>query len=165
MKIFLDMDGVQADFFGTWAKYHRVMTYKETSEHDFERFSRMNHDHIRDFFANLPRLYDGAISTWLLDRNIPFTVLSAPLRNEGAEPSVIGKKMWLQKYLPDHVDTAIFNSKKYLYATDNGKPCLLIDDFGPYVKSWIEHGGIAIKHDSLEGTLAQLNTLYERHEI
>ena len=165
MNVYLDMDGVQVDFFGAWADYHRVSHYKETSEEHFERFSRKDPDHIRNFFSNLPKLHDGAIAQWLQDRNIPFTVLSAPLRNDGATPSVEGKKMWLDKNLPGYSQHAIFTRHKYTLAMTGNKPCLLIDDFGKYVEEWRQHGGVAIKHENLQDTLEQLNNLYERNQI
>ena len=74
-----------------------------------------------------------------------------------------GKKDWISKYLlPNPKNKDIFlplDGKKELWATNNGKPCVLIDDFTLYTKKWEENGGIAILHTSIRDTIQQLEEI------
>ena len=89
--LYLDMDGVQADFFGKWAKLHNVPTHKEVpnQEQAFEKFANSTPEKVYDFFRHLPPLPGGMkLVQWLRRHKIPFTVLSAPLRGPYADASI-----------------------------------------------------------------------------
>jgi hypothetical protein len=159
--LFLDMDGVQADFFGAWAKKHGVPTYKEIPrrEEDIEELAHSNAKRVYDFFKNLAPLQGGMrIIRWLHDNKIPFTVLSAPLRGPYASASVQGKKDWLDQYNPGTSQNAIFTSAKYKHVNDGGTVNVLVDDFGKYLNDWTNAGGIAVKHED-ENTQATIDAL------
>lgn len=87
------------------------------------------------------------VISWLRQNNIPYTVLSAPLRGPYKQASVQAKKDWLDKYHPGSSGSAIFTDQKYKHAMDGGRPNLLIDDYGKYLSAWATHGGIAVKHE------------------
>jgi hypothetical protein len=78
------------------------------------------------------------------------------------QASIKGKREWLDNYNPGTSSNAIFTSAKYKYATINGKPNVLVDDFGKYLKSWNDAGGIAVKHsdESTNHTIQQLEKIY-----
>lgn len=162
--LYLDQDGVQADFFGEWANLHRVPSYKHI--HDPERainqLAAGTDKEVYDFFRNLPPLAGGQkIIQWLRYHKIPFTVLSAPLRgNHG--PSIRGKLDWLDEHNPGASRTAIFTGEKYKYAVTDGKPNVLVDDYGRYLKAWQAAGGIPIKHEdeNTDHTIRELEKIY-----
>jgi hypothetical protein len=85
-------------------------------------------------------------------------VLSAPLRGPFAQYSIDGKKHWLDQYNPGTSGDAIFTSKKFKYAMQDGEPNVLVDDFGRYLNAWQEAGGIAVKHEDS-------NTAHTIHEL
>lgn len=148
--LYLDMDGVQADFFGSWAKKNKVQHYKQIKdqEQDIQKLANSSSEEVYDFFKNLAPLSGGQqIVSWLRKNKIPFTVLSAPLRGPYSDASIEAKKDWLNQYNPGTSDNAIFTSEKYKYATTNGQPNVLVDDFGKYLKAWSDAGGIAVKHE------------------
>jgi len=163
--LYLDMDGVQADFFDAWANLEGVKSYKEISnpEEAIVRLARSGPEKVYEFFKDLEPLQGGLkIIRWLHQHHIPFTVLSAPLRFEG-KASIKGKKEWLDKYNPGTSGNAIFTSAKYKYATDkDGNPNVLVDDYGKYLNAWRDHGGIAIKHEdgNTEHTIRELEKIY-----
>lgn len=166
--LYLDMDGVQADFFGAWADLHGVPHYKEIKDPEaaIVELASTGPENVYNFFRNLKPLRGGlAIIQWLHRNKIPFTVLSAPLRIEGPA-SVQGKKDWLDAHNPGASHGAIFTSKKYKYATNNGQPNVLVDDFGKYLTSWSDAGGIAVKHedDSTAKTIADLTKIYSQYK-
>ena len=83
--LYLDMDGVQADFFGAWAELEKVMHYKHITdpEEAILRLAKSGPRKVYEFFRDLDPLPGGQkIIAWLRYHQIPFTVLSAPLRME-----------------------------------------------------------------------------------
>lgn len=163
--LYLDMDGVQADFFGEWARHHNVPDYKDIPDREkaIDILAHSSPVQVYKFFHELPPLKGGVqLIRWLKSNKIPFTVLSAPLKGPYAQSSIKAKKDWLDQYNPGTSNKAIFTGDKYLYATKNGKPNVLVDDFGKYINAWREAGGIGIKHDdnSTADTIHQLEKIY-----
>lgn len=164
--LYLDMDGVQADFFGHWAKTHGVASYKDipNAEESMQELANSTPEQVYDFFRKLTPLTGGMrIVMWLKEHSIPYTVLSAPLRGPYSTSSVQAKKDWLDEYNPGTSDSAIFTSKKFNYATDKGIANVLVDDFGRYLDSWSAAGGIAVKHDDAHTahTINELEKIYK----
>lgn len=148
--VFLDMDGVQADFAGAVQEYigvsHEVA--KQKTEEEIEKLAHSSPEAVFDFFANLAQLPGGKkITDWLSNNNISYTILSAPLRGPYAEDSVKGKLAWLKKHTPNAVKGAIFKQDKHEHANDGGRPNILIDDYHKKIKAWNDAGGIAIQHE------------------
>lgn len=163
--LYLDMDGVQADFFGEWAKTHAVEKSDNVPhlKKAIDELAQSKPKKVFDFFANLDPLPGGQkIISWLKSNNIPFTVLSAPLRGPHSEFSILGKKVWLDKHLPGASKHAVFTGEKYLYATRNGFPNVLVDDYDKFLAPWIEKGGIGIKHsdETTDNTIQELTKIY-----
>lgn len=148
--LFLDMDGVQADFFGAWSKKSGVDHWKAigNKEAEIEELAHSSAKEVYDFFYDLEPLSGGMeVISWLKQNNIPYTVLSAPLRGPYKEASVKAKVDWLNKYHSGSAGNAIFTDKKYKHAMDGGRPNVLVDDFGKYLGAWAAAGGIAVKHE------------------
>lgn len=148
--LYLDMDGVQADFFGAWSNRSGVDHWKaiKDKEAEIEQLAHSTGDEVYNFFYELQPLKGGMeVIAWLRKHNIPYTVLSAPLRGPYKDASVQAKKDWLDKYHPGSSRSAIFTSEKYRHAMDGGRPNVLVDDFGKYLSAWDKAGGIAVKHE------------------
>jgi hypothetical protein len=165
--LYLDMDGVQADLFHAIAKRERVDHWDDIPDQDdaITRLSLKGPKEVYDLFRNLDPLPGGmAIVKWLRDNKIPFTVLSAPLRNE-PQASIEGKKDWLDQHNPGSSKTARFTKRKFQYAITNGVPNVLVDDFNYYLRSWADAGGIAVKHSdaTTDHTIKQLEKIYARY--
>ena len=163
--LYLDMDGVQADLFTEVAQRCGVKHWDDIPNHDevFTKLSLQGPEVAYELFRVLKPLPGGqVIVKWLHENNIPFTVLSAPLRNEG-DASVRAKRDWLDEYNPGTSQNAIFTKRKFQYAVTKGKPNVLVDDFNYYLNSWAEAGGIAVKHSdgSTDHTIMQLTKIYE----
>jgi len=163
--LYLDMDGVQADFFGAWANRHGLNHYKEIP-HPEDAINELAHsgpDQVYDFFHELQPLQGGMkIIQWLHQNKIPFTVLSAPLRGPYSKNSIEAKKDWLDKHNPGTSNNAIFTSAKYKYAKKDDEPNVLVDDFGKYLDAWDNAGGIAVKHEdsNTQHTINELEKIY-----
>lgn len=168
--LYLDMDGVQADFFGAWADRHGVSHWRaiQDKEGEIEELANSNPEQVYKFFRDLKPLKSGQqIIAWLNKHNIPYTVLSAPLRGPFADASKQAKKDWLDEHNPGTSQNAIFTSRKFQYAITDGVKNVLVDDFGPYIQKWTDAGGIPVKHedehevpDAAELTIKALEKIY-----
>jgi len=146
-KVFLDMDGVIADFTRGALEYVglSIPPFK-TLRWDFinqlglpvETFWRtLSH---KDFWANLPVLEDGRelyniIADVVGPGNI--VVLSSGI----VEGSCDGKRLWLRRHFPLLEKTAVFGSVKDQLAA----PCkILVDDHQANIDAFRAAGGRAI---------------------
>ena len=165
--LFLDMDGVQADFFTAWARLFGKEQYKDIGDRAQREVSiadinSRGPEFVEAFFTNLPVL-PGAqtLIKFLRDNKIDYTILSAPLRGN-EEASIRGKLAWLDRHHPGSSATAIFTGEKQRYATTNGKPNVLVDDFKKYVNAWTADGGIAVLYrwNNVGSAIDQLRDIY-----
>ena len=171
--LYLDMDGVQADFFGAWADRLGVDHWKAITdkEKEINMLAHSSAKEVYDFFRNLKPLKSGLeIIAWLKQNKIPFTVLSAPLRGPFADASKKAKRDWLDQYNPGTSNNAIFTSAKYKYAKNGDTANVLVDDFGPYIQHWTNAGGIPVKHDEEfenqntgQDTIEKLQKIYSKY--
>lgn len=164
--LYLDMDGVQCDFFGAWAAHHQVSSYKEITDPEAAILALGNAgpDGVYSFFRNLKPLPGGQeIIQWLRTHDVPFTVLSAPLRIFGDE-SIQAKRDWLDEHNPGTSTSALFDANKAKYARSDDKPNVLVDDFGRYIDAWSKAKGIAIHHEdtNTHATIKALELIYNK---
>lgn len=166
--LYLDMDGVQADFFTAWAKAFGKNRYKEIGdrparEASIDLLNQRGPEFIEEFFASLPVLPGGLrLVRWLRANGIPFTVLSAPLRGNH-DASIAGKRQWLNRHNPGTADTAIFTGMKERFANRNGVPAVLVDDHKKYIERWNEAGGIGMlyREHSVDSVIDLLKDIYQ----
>jgi predicted nucleotidyltransferase/GNAT superfamily N-acetyltransferase/5'(3')-deoxyribonucleotidase len=165
--LYLDMDGVQADFFSAWARLFGKERYKEIGdraqrEATIADLNARGPEFVEQFFRNLPVL-SGAqtLIKFLRDNDIKYTILSAPLRGN-EEASIRGKLAWLDRHHPGTSATAIFTGEKQRYATSNGNPNVLVDDFKKYVNAWNANNGIAVLYrwNNVGAAIEQLKKIY-----
>lgn len=171
--LYLDMDGVQADFFGAWSKRSGVGHWKAIADKEAEinQLAHSKAENVYNFFRDLAPLRSGMqVLRWIKQNNIPFTVLSAPLRGPYSGASISAKKDWLDEFNPGTSGNAIFTQDKFKYALKDGVPQVLVDDFGKYLNAWSGAGGIAVKHedeyedpDSGQNTIKQLERIYSKY--
>jgi hypothetical protein len=154
--IYVDLDGVLADFQSGFAEY----------DNDINQLAAAGKKEIYQFYKNLPMLPDGEkLIAYLVNRGLPFTILTAPLRpyngdRRGTIASERAKKAWVRKHLgPQHEKSAIVNSDKYHWATSHGVPNILIDDMTRNTMPWKQRGGLPILHRDYADTVAKLDEI------
>ena len=170
--LYLDMDGVQADFFTAWARLFGQERYKDIGdkparEASIQDLSNRGPEFVERFFATLPVLPSfAALLRWLKSHDVDFTVLSAPLRGNH-EASIRGKLAWLDRHNPGTSANAIFTGDKQRYAVTQGQPNVLVDDFKKYIAAWRDAGGIGILHrdNNVDQTLRQLAQIYSQTDV
>ena len=177
--LYLDMDGVQADFFSAWARWHgkkfndpSMQQYKDIGdkaarEQSITELNKEGPEFVYKFFATLPTLPGGQkLLQWVKSNNIPFTVLSAPLRGN-EEASIKGKKYWLDRHNAGTSNSAIFTGEKQVLATRGGRPNVLVDDFKKYIGNWQAAGGIGIlyRDANVDSVIQQLAKIYDVNSV
>jgi hypothetical protein len=163
-KIFLDMDGVLADFFGVLLKGTGKKKIKQLNEEDVFRFMTSVND-VEHFFASLPEFKSNTV---LIHKILKFAgeyhICSAPLhdRRESKDSkrnqffirqSIYGKHAWVQQHLEPQPVTMCLSDEKWKDAPaveKDGTPNILIDDRNENIESWEKAGGIGIKFQADE---------------
>ena len=157
MTIYVDMDGVIADFFSELATRSGVDHWKKIPDDELEKAIVAMQG--TDFFGTLPKFKTSDQLIRFVDEatNGEWCILSAPLRGD-YDNSSFWKREWLSKngYVPRE---AIFTSRKEKYALDEyRRPNILIDDKPQNIDRWIKAGGVGIRYQANECKLDDLIT-------
>ena len=156
-EIYVDMDGVLADFFGEWAKLIGVNNWKQIQNVDAALDKVREQD---DFWTNLPMTSNAkALLNAIKKFKGKYNILSAPLPND--PKSAPGKQEWIKKNLASFPPAKVIldhDKAKYAKQSD-GTPNALIDDYGENIKKWEAAGGVGIKHKdaTVQNTVNQLD--------
>jgi len=146
-EIYVDMDGVLADFFGSWAELMKVdKWWNINKEHDIDDALQKIRD-TDDFWLNIP-LTSNAKTLLNLIKQVKgsYNICSSPLPGDpNSEPH---KREWIEKHLAFFPPKNIYiTHDKVQYAVQaDGTPNILIDDYGVNINKWEAAGGIGFKH-------------------
>ena len=146
-QIYVDMDGVLADFFGEWARLMDVEHFTDINKkHDINDALQKIRD-TDDFWLRLPLLPEAKNLLNLIKQvKGNYNICSSPLADD--PNSEKHKRTWVEKNLsffpPDNV---YITHDKAQYATnEDGTPNILIDDYGVNIRKWEAAGGIGFKY-------------------
>ncbi len=158
--VYLDMDGVLADFFGGVEKMYGVEHWKELTNDKTKDLKKEVIDRITgtDFFATLPKFStaDALIDIVQKFTGGKFSINTSPLRGDH-ENSGKYKKLWIQNNI-EQPDEIIVTGRKESYATDkaSGTPNILIDDRPVNVQKWQAAGGYGILYQANRDSLSKV---------
>jgi len=171
--VYLDMDGVMADFFGGIEKLYGVDHWKElTSDRTKDlKAEVINRITGTNFFETLPKFptADQLISMVKEFTGGTFSICSSPLRGDNAN-SAKWKKVWISKNIEQPKDI-IITGRKESYAVDKKtkQANILIDDRPINIDRWQGAGGFGILYqanrDSLAKVKAGLETYKQKHMV
>jgi len=161
--VYLDMDGVLADFFSEWAKLAGIKTgnYKDIPPANVDKTLDKMID--TDFFARLPKFPTAdKLIQMVINHFGSYKILSSPLRNDH-ENSTKHKIDWIGRKLKIKPKETIISSNKDVYATQpDGTPNILIDDLGRNIQNWMNNGGLGIKYQADEDPLSKVQQWLEQ---
>ena len=156
--VYVDMDGVLADFFSEWAKMAGVKTgnYKDIPPANID--PTLDKMIGTDFFAQLPKFSTAdKLIQMIISHFGSYKILSSPLRNDH-ENSKKHKIDWIGRKLKIKPEETIISSNKGSYATQaDGTPNILIDDLGKNIQNWMNNGGLGIKYQADEDPLSKVH--------
>lgn len=146
MQVYLDLDGVMADFDRHFKDYFDV---DNKSMRDGKMWAMINS--YPTFFRDLP-VCDGALDLFeYANCTFDVTILTAcPKSNY--QSAALQKRQWVYEHLsPDvKVIPMLGGKNKGLFMHDEGD--VLIDDFESNCSAWDSLGGVSILHENFEKT-------------
>ena len=155
--VYLDMDGVLADFFGGVEKMYGVEHWKQLTSDKTKDLKKEVIDRITgtDFFATLPKFQsaDALIDMVKKFTGGNFSINTSPLRGDN-ENSGKYKKVWISNNI-DKPDEIVVTGRKETYAKDkaSGTPNILIDDRPINIQRWQDSGGYGILYQANRDSL------------
>jgi hypothetical protein len=153
-EVYLDMDGVLADFFTEYAKLAGIESGNYRDIPPAKTDPTLQKMVGTDFFARLPKLRNAdQLVSMIVKLYGHYHICSSPLRGDH-ENSEAQKKVWIQKHLnPQPKDIVITPNKAKWAKQADGTPNILIDDRGSNISAWEAAGGIGIKYQADEDGL------------
>ena len=155
MKIYVDMDGVIANFQKKWVELYGTDNHKKEGKNNFKDFVDNKE------FAVLEPMPDATLLIdYLNDKleDIPKEILSSTANDKFYETISQQKNVWLNRnnidWKPNFVPG---KAHKYTYAEPG---FVLIDDDKQNIEDWNKAGGTGILHRDALTTIALLKLLH-----
>ena len=143
-EIYVDMDGVLADFFGEWSKSQGVSNWKDIKD-PMKAIGDIKS--IEDFWLKLPVLPQAKNLLQLIKKvKGSYSICTSPLADDPrSEPH---KREWVKKNLAffPPKEVIVTHNKPQFAKQKDGTPNILIDDYGVNIRAWEEAGGIGFKY-------------------
>ena len=121
-----------------------------------DRWNKINQ--VKGFWENLEWM-PGAKALYKKIMKYDAHILSA---YSGRDPtSRTGKRKWLAKntdFKRSKINL-VMRSQKQRFATTDGKPNVLVDDYIKNIKEWESKGGIGVHHTTVSKSIGELNRL------
>ena len=155
-NVYVDMDGVLADFFTALAKFRGVDHWKDGGEESVQ--DSIEAIQGTDFFSTLP-VFNTAPN--IINSVKAFTggewyINSSPLRGDH-ENSKKHKLDWLKKNNFDPSGVVITGRKEsYAINKQTNQPNILIDDKPSNLERWTARGGIGIRYQATQDNPARV---------
>ncbi len=148
-QLFVDMDGVLADFDAHHETVFGVRACKKVDNVDWAAVRA-----IQDFYLNIPPMPDMEELWAHVEQFDPTVLTGVP---SSVPEAVHNKCSWVRKNLGDRVGVICCPSReKSNYLTPGD---ILIDDWEKYRDLWIGKGGRWITHTSASNTIRQLSEM------
>lgn len=147
-QIYVDMDGVLADFHSHYEKHFGLRPDDYLLNVDWKAVGT-----IKDFYLNIPPMPEMWELWDYLAPHRPIILTGIP---RSVPDAISNKEGWVKKHLPSATVICCLSNEKYKYCF----PCdILIDDRDRYKQLWVDAGGVWITHTSAKDTIDQLNKI------
>jgi hypothetical protein len=142
MKLFVDMDGVLADFDRHHEAHFGTRPCRNSARVDWKAVRG-----VKDFFLGIPPMADLDALWARIERHAPIVLTGIPVFVPEAADN---KRAWVRSYLGENVDVrTCLAREKFLHAAPGD---VLIDDWPKFRHLWIDAGGRWITHVSAADT-------------
>jgi hypothetical protein len=146
MRLFVDMDGVLADFDTGHEVAFGVRADKLADNVDWARVRS-----VTDFYLNLPPMPDMPELWAHIEPYRPIVLTGVP---HSVAEAPENKRAWARKHLGAHVEVRCCRSREKCLHAEPGD--ILIDDWDKYRRLWIAKGGRWITHRTAAETIREL---------
>lgn len=148
--IYCDLDGVLADFDGTFYKNYGIWPRKAPRKHFWQLVQKIN-----NYWYNLDKMPDADnLANYL--KNFNYKILTG-CPQLGFTKAVVEKNAWVKQNISPHLEVIACLTKDKTNYCQRGD--ILIDDWPPNIEAWEKAGGIGILHTNAENTINQLKQL------
>lgn len=151
--IYVDMDGVVADF---EKRYKQKFSISPEQTRDNKSFERYFDKFIADEeFSTLDPMSDAhLLLSYLASLYVPKEILSSTASEKTHDAILPQKEVWLKKHGINYKANFVPGKKhKYKFATPTS---IIIDDTKSVIDDWNKAGGIGILHTDAISTIAML---------
>lgn len=147
--LFLDLDGVLADFDTGYKKQFGIDASRELDNVDWKLV-----ESTENFYKNLPPM-SGFEQLWeIAERHNPIILTGIP---DSVAEALDNKRAWVDKHIGRHVRVIGCKSRdKSLYCEPGD---VLLDDWEKYMNLWIAKGGRWITHRNIADSVSAISEL------
>lgn len=159
MHVFLDCDGVLADFdgFASGILGMPPRDYEREKHNNAELWARLYA--VEDYFFKLPKLHDAdELVAGVEAMGFEPVILTGIPSKDGSDWAIDQKTRWAQVHFP-HLDIICCKSREKALHMVEGKHNVLIDDWEEHKHIWVAAGGTFITHTSAKKSLMELEQL------
>ena len=165
--VYLDMDGVLADFFGGIEKLYGVQHWKELTS---DKTKDLKTEVIKkitgtNFFETLPKFNtaDQLIKIVTDFTGGIYSINTSPLRGDNKN-SAYYKKVWIGKHLPKPQEIIVTGRKESYAMNKNNKPNILVDDRPINIQRWTGRGGYGILYQANKDSVDKVKNGLEAYK-
>ena len=164
-RVFIDMDGVLADFVGQYKALFGVelVAGRGALDPDPPNFFE-NIDSNPRFFEDLPPLpnYDVLYNELKdFDRLRSPIVLTAIPKRRTEQDTRMQKIRWVRRYLGKHVRVLVCPASAKAHFGRPGD--VLVDDYVKHSEPWVNMGGVFVLHKSVDATIRTMDVMFKRN--
>jgi len=156
MQLFLDCDGVLADFDSFAAEIMGMNPREFERQKGAGKFWSEIYS-TQNFFTRLPKMHDADILVESVRHLNPIILTGTPRQGEDMWATK-QKLAWRDIHFPDLHMITCESKDKFLHHVPN-KHNVIVDDWPQHKQVWEDNGGTFIVHTSAEDSLRQLREL------
>lgn len=150
MQIFVDMDGVLADFDSGYEAAFGIRPSTKTDNVDWKKVRTRE-----GFYFNLPPMSDMPLLWAYVAQFKPIILTGIP---SSVEEAASNKTAWVRRHLGDTEIRCCLSREKYKHCSPGD---ILIDDWEKHKDKWVNAGGIWITHRHAAETIEQLREILQ----
>ena len=135
MQLYLDLDGVLADFDSGYAAAFGRRPGKEKDDVDWNAVRA-----YPNFYRDLPPMADVNVLWARVARYQPIVLTGVP---RSVPEAAANKRAWMERWLPGTLMIPTWSAEKASYARPGD---VLVDDWVKYRQKWVDAGGVWITH-------------------
>ena len=155
--VYVDMDGVLADFEGG---FYKLAGIEVNNISDPEMWARIGAYGKAKFFSELEWMAGGKELWQFITNNfLKAKILSALGKSDKIDKQTTqGKLTWIRHNIPSlQMNDIILVDNKHKKRHYSKPGDIIIDDTPIVVQEWVQKGGIGILHKTASNTIAELN--------